>query len=124
MEYVIFPGDTVYVSSRSSHSISPVNELRDLKEKHFHPEKEPQVEWRKLNMSNSNNPIINLYWSRLVSVGPNSVYRRECPFCKDGIFLVGRDRKTFALEELDRCISCGQIVHYIDIEEMRRRESS
>lgn len=72
---------------------------------------------------NLENPTIAVYWSRLLPVGDDPVYRRECPFCEDGIFLVGRNRGTFVLEEFDRCVSCGQSIRYIDIEEMRKKEA-
>lgn len=75
-------------------------------------------------MSNRQKPTVAVYWSSLLPVGDDPVYRRECPFCKDGIFLVGRDRETFKLEEFDGCISCGQRIRYIDIEEMRKKEAS
>ncbi len=74
-------------------------------------------------MSNAKNPITAVYWSRLLPVGADTIYRRECPFCKAGIFLVGRNQGTFVLEEFDRCVSCGQTIRYIDIEEMRKKEA-
>lgn len=45
-----------------------------------------------------------------------------CPACKAGTLGVGRDRKTLVLQELDRCLLCGQQVRYLDIEDMRRRD--
>ena len=75
-------------------------------------------------MSNAKTPAMAVYWSRLLPVGSDPVYRRECPFCEEGIFLVGRDQGTFILEEFDRCVSCAQAVRYIDIEKMRNRERS
>ena len=46
-------------------------------------------------------------------------WKRKCPACKDGILLVRRDNTTLRLLESDRCISCGQLIKYIDIESMR-----
>ncbi len=74
-------------------------------------------------ISNTKSSTVAVYWSRLLPVGDDSAYRRECPFCEDGIFLVGRTRATFVLEEFDHCISCGQTIRYIDIEEMRKKEA-
>ena len=73
-------------------------------------------------MSNRENPTVSVVWSRMLPAGDDPVYRRECPFCEDGIFLVGRNRETLELLEYDMCILCGQTICYIDIEEMRKRE--
>ena len=76
-------------------------------------------------MSNFAKPIIAVYWSQL---NPSTdrmrgiTFRRDCPFCENGLLLVGRDRKTAVLEEIDGCIRCGQRVLYLDIEKMRARE--
>jgi len=64
--------------------------------------------------------IIKLYHSRLQAVDSFTYYKKKCPFCDRGMFLVGRNRETFILEEHDRCINCGQIVQYLDIEQMRK----
>ncbi len=65
--------------------------------------------------------IIEVYWSRLVPTG-RSRYKRECPFCEGGMFLVGRNQDTAQLQEYDGCIGCGQRVRYLDIEKMRAME--
>lgn len=68
-------------------------------------------------------PIIEVYHSRLGIVTFGS-WKRECPFCDRGMLLVGRDKERgFELEEYDNCLYCGQRVRYMDIEEMRRKES-
>lgn len=69
----------------------------------------------------SKNPVIELYHSRLFRT-ISSRYKRECPFCYGGLFLVGRDRETFDLQEYDNCILCGQQVRYLDIDKMREKE--
>ncbi len=69
-------------------------------------------------------PVIEVYHSRLGIVTISSRYKRECPFCDRGMLLVGRDKKTFELEEYDGCLYCGQRVRYIDIEEMRKKAAS
>ena len=75
-------------------------------------------------MSNMDKEIIDVYWSRLRPVlRDEKSYKRECPFCVNGLFLVGRDReKNMELAELDGCIGCGQRVLYLDIESLRDRE--
>ncbi len=45
-----------------------------------------------------------------------SPYRSKCPKCERGILLVRRDQKTFQLLAEDRCISCAQLVVYLDDE--------
>lgn len=73
-------------------------------------------------MANRGKPVIAVHWSKLLPFGDEPSYRRECPFCEDGIFLVDRSPMTFELEEYDGCVSCGQAVRYIDIEKMRKKE--
>lgn len=77
-------------------------------------------------MSNRKNPTIAVYWSQLrqPTLRDEQSYKRDCPFCENGLLLVGRDRETFMLMEFDGCILCGQTVRYLDIEEMRKREGS
>lgn len=53
-----------------------------------------------------------------------SMYRSICPKCKEGTLLVYRNQDTLQLEEMDRCILCGQAFKYLDIEKMRVRESN
>ena len=64
---------------------------------------------------------IPVVWGNLKSAD-DSVYRKDCPFCEAGIFLVGRNIHTLHLEEFDNCISCGQRVKYLDIEKMRNMD--
>lgn len=73
-------------------------------------------------MNNADKEIIEVYWAQLRQPTPEK-YRRDCPFCENGLLLVSRDRDTGVLEALDRCISCAQRVRYLDIEKMRERES-
>ena len=65
---------------------------------------------------------IAVYWSRLRPTLEKYTYKRECPFCENGLLLVGRDRETMELEEHDGCIGCGQRVRYLDIEKIRERD--
>ena len=68
---------------------------------------------------NFNAPILEIPHLELNRYG-DSCYKSCCPVCKDGILLVGRDFKTLELEEFDRCISCGQRIKYLDIQQMRK----
>ncbi len=43
-----------------------------------------------------------------------SPFRSECPVCKSGVLLVGREKGTLNLLRYDNCISCGQRVVYVD----------
>jgi hypothetical protein len=63
--------------------------------------------------------MINVYHSKLKR-SDNSYYRSECPFCKDGLFLVRRNEKTLELDNVDWCVSCGQVVVYKDIDDMKK----
>ena len=69
---------------------------------------------------NIDEPEIAVKHSELKRIG-DSFYRSECPKC-GGVLLVGRDNITFILQARDRCILCGQMFRYIDIDEMRKRE--
>ena len=69
---------------------------------------------------NKNAPAVTVPHSALTRANEESVYKSDCPVCKRGVLLVGRDQETFELLEQDRCILCGQVVVYTDIEEMRR----
>lgn len=69
---------------------------------------------------NIQKPVVELYHSRLVRVG-DSIYRSECPFCIDGILPVQRDEASGVLLSLDRCVSCGQAVKYLD-EPFKRKQ--
>jgi len=69
------------------------------------------------------NEPIKVYHANLLESDDNSMYRRECPFCEIGLFMVRRDNETFVLEDTDNCISCGQQVIYMDIDKMRAKEN-
>lgn len=73
-------------------------------------------------MNNADKETIEVYWAQLKQSTDEESYKRECPFCENGLFLVGRARDTGVLEALDRCISCAQMIRYLDIEQMRERE--
>ena len=68
-----------------------------------------------------NEPVIKIKHDDLKRFG-DSLFRSECPKCKDGILLVYRDGKTFRLKAEDRCVTCGQLFEYTDIDEMRKED--
>lgn len=70
-------------------------------------------------MNRHQEPVIDVMHKSLRPVNDESPYKRDCPSCKDGVLLVGRDLKTGELQEFDHCMSCGQRVRYLDIAEMR-----
>jgi len=50
-----------------------------------------------------------------------SSFRNCCPSCENGILLMNRDGSTGELLITDCCTSCGQVVMYDDIEEVRKQ---
>ena len=75
-----------------------------------------------LTLINYNEPRRVVKHADLERVSPESIFRSGCPHCKIGILLVGRHARTFELLAEDRCILCGQLFEYSDIEEMRQKE--
>lgn len=63
-------------------------------------------------------PPIEVKHSDLKRFG-DSLYKSECPKCKDGLLLVGRNSKTLKLEARDVCVNCGRRFIYADIKKMR-----
>jgi len=53
----------------------------------------------------------------------DSPFRSTCPVCEVGLLLVQRDTETLELLEQDRCILCGQLFIYCDIDKMRSQLS-
>ena len=58
---------------------------------------------------------IKIKHSSLKRVG-DSLFRSECPKCKDGILPVTRDQKTLKIIAEDYCLLCGQRFIYEDFE--------
>lgn len=73
-------------------------------------------------LKNAKEPVVNVFHSELQRYSDDSVYKSTCPFCKDGLLLVGRDQATFQLSEYDHCVVCAQTVRYMDIRELRGGE--
>lgn len=63
---------------------------------------------------NCDAPPLSVLHADLVVWSEESDYKSCCPSCKDGLLLVHRDPKTLRLLRRDRCISCGQVVDYLD----------
>ena len=57
-------------------------------------------------------PPIRVSHTALERYCEDSPYRSKCPSCEKGVLLVSRDPKTFALCNVDFCISCGPMVIY------------
>ena len=66
-------------------------------------------------------PCLQVKHSDLTRIS-HSHYKSDCPVCKRGMLLVGRDWDSLILEEFDRCILCGQQFQYMDIENLRQAE--
>ena len=66
------------------------------------------------------NPIVEIYHAHLIRANDDSVFRSRCPFCTTGTLLVMRCSDGI-LSDIDRCISCGQMVKYKDMEEIRKK---
>jgi hypothetical protein len=72
--------------------------------------------------ANINKQVVNVNHNELTRFG-DGIYKSECPECKEGLLLVGRNQETLILEEYDYCVLCGQSFRYLDIETMREREN-
>jgi len=67
--------------------------------------------------------VIDLRHANQEKVSDLSDWKVECPFCTEGLFLVQRNQNPpHQLLEYDNCIGCGQIVRWVDIDEMRQRD--
>jgi hypothetical protein len=69
---------------------------------------------------NMEKPPISVAHSSLERLSEDSLYKSVCPACRDGVLLVCRDQRTFELVDHDRCILCGQLFIYTDIEDLRK----
>ncbi|KKK47454.1 hypothetical protein LCGC14_3155020 [marine sediment metagenome] len=67
----------------------------------------------KIDPINLKRSVIRLYYADLEEV-MDGAFRRECPFCLEGILPLHRDDDG-KLMSTDRCIGCGQRVQYMDI---------
>jgi RNase P subunit RPR2 len=74
-------------------------------------------------INNFGKPAIEINHSDLIRID-DSIYRRKCPSCDNGLLLVTRDSVTLVLQEFDICICCGQKFKYMDITLMRQNDWS
>lgn len=70
---------------------------------------------------NIDQPYIAVNHKDLVRFG-DSYYKSVCPKCERGVLLFGRDQRTLVLLDYDRCLLCGQLFKYKDVEELRKAE--
>jgi len=67
--------------------------------------------------SNIDKPVLKVKYAELERSG-ESLYRSECPVCKDGILLMRRDEKGKLLKT-DYCVFCGQGFIYTDLKKSK-----
>lgn len=77
------------------------------------PEPKPKVDISKLTGVNVGKPIMKVKHTKMERVR-DSAFKSKCPQCKEGILGVRRDPETFALQEKDFCMLCGQAFLYTD----------
>lgn len=66
-----------------------------------------------------------VYHKNLARFSEDSPYKSKCPFCENGILIIYRESVSpFRLRSVDYCISCGQEVEYLDIEDLRKQEGN
>jgi uncharacterized protein with PIN domain len=64
--------------------------------------------------ANVHEPALRVSWASLERASEESAFRSRCPKCVGGLLMVYRHPDTFGLTRHDRCIRCGQLVHYTD----------
>ena len=69
----------------------------------------------KLAGCNLHQPSVIVEHKNLERYSDNSIFKSICPKCKVGVLLVSRDTVTFELLDHDRCLLCGQLYIYSDI---------
>lgn len=74
-----------------------------------------------LTITNLHKPPIEINHNELTTLA-GSYLTANCPVCKKGVLLIGRDRKTFILEEVIRCMLCSQTFVLLDIDELREND--
>ncbi len=65
--------------------------------------------------SNIKKPRIEIEHRRLQNASPNSIFKKDCPVCDQGVLLVLRDEK-YCIQPDDYCIYCGQHFYYTDLQ--------
>lgn len=67
---------------------------------------------------NIGKPVIDVSHAELKRSNDSSDYKSMCPICHEGVLLMKRNLQTLQLEEDDRCVLCGQSVHYNDLADL------
>ena len=80
-----------------------------------------KTEAEKLTGTNLYNNAVLVKHAELERADNNSMFRSICPVCKIGTLLVQRDQTTLKLLPQDRCLLCGQMVVYTDIDELKEK---
>jgi uncharacterized protein with PIN domain len=68
---------------------------------------------------NIRSPMKSIVFKELKQFG-DSVFKRICPECKDGIIVMSRDNVTMKLERRCYCFLCGQRYDIVDIKYWKR----
>lgn len=63
---------------------------------------------------NINEPVMHVNHSDLERADDESMFRSNCPVCKQGVLLVSRNFVDFNIIPEDRCLLCGQSFYYDD----------
>lgn len=71
---------------------------------------------------NIEEPTMDVMHAELERVGNG--LSSKCPKCKLGTLLMERCRHSGILYDIDRCVLCGQVFRYTDIEQVRKIGSS
>lgn len=63
---------------------------------------------------NVNTEPIHVEHAKLERWDEESAFKSKCPKCEGGMLPVQRDRSTFQITNIDRCLECGQQFIYDD----------
>lgn len=68
-----------------------------------------------MTIRNSDKPVLYINHRDLNHSEWNSIYKSDCPVCKEGVLAMSRDPETGFLSPEDHCWGCGQRFYYKDI---------
>lgn len=63
---------------------------------------------------NHDKPVIRVRHADLERVYEDTLFKSNCPTCKEGLMLVFRKEPEFRLSRYDHCVVCGQRYFYTD----------
>jgi len=96
----------------------PIRDFISQLDADWRNENEVTTNWNQLNHNtvgiNSGNPVMPIPYGLLPDDFHKGSFKRDCPFCSLGVFLVGRDQATFQIKDTDFCCLCGQQVKWTD----------